>query len=123
AEPAHRRLPARGAGVARRAALPAHSRGRGAAHAPRRGRPVLVVVVAGAVLREGCRLADRLPPGHAAPGTGRAAPPGPPGGWRLDYRLATRRLARPAQRVEVGRVVDGTPLPDHSPVVVHYAWP
>lgn len=41
-------------------------------------------------------------------------------GWRLDYHLATPRLARAAVRAEVDREVDGERLSDHSPVVVDY---
>lgn len=41
-------------------------------------------------------------------------------GWRLDYHLATPRLARTAVRAEVDREFRGTRLSDHSPVVVDY---
>ncbi|MGO3290633.1 MULTISPECIES: exodeoxyribonuclease III [unclassified Brachybacterium] len=44
-------------------------------------------------------------------------------GWRLDYHLATPRLARSAVRAEVDRDHHGTRLSDHSPVVVDYDWP
>lgn len=44
-------------------------------------------------------------------------------GWRIDYHLATPRLARAAQRAEVDREFRGARLSDHSPVVVDYAWP
>ena len=43
-------------------------------------------------------------------------------GWRLDYHLATPRLARSAIRAEVDREVRGVRLSDHSPVVVDYDW-
>ncbi|ATG50636.1 exodeoxyribonuclease III [Brachybacterium vulturis] len=43
-------------------------------------------------------------------------------GWRLDYHLATPRLARTALRVAVDREHHGTRLSDHSPVVVDYDW-
>ena len=41
-------------------------------------------------------------------------------GWRIDYHLATPRLARAAQRAEVDREFRGERLSDHSPVVVDY---
>lgn len=41
-------------------------------------------------------------------------------GWRLDYHLATPRLARSAVRTEVDREFRGERLSDHSPVVVDY---
>lgn len=41
-------------------------------------------------------------------------------GWRLDYHLATPRLARSAVRATVDREVNGVRLSDHSPVVVDY---
>lgn len=41
-------------------------------------------------------------------------------GWRLDYHLATPRLARAAVRAEVDRDFRGERLSDHSPVVVDY---
>jgi len=41
-------------------------------------------------------------------------------GWRIDYHLATPRLARSAQRAEVDREHRGQRLSDHSPVVVDY---
>jgi exodeoxyribonuclease-3 len=41
-------------------------------------------------------------------------------GWRLDYHLATPRLARSAGRADVDREVAGTRLSDHAPVVVEY---
>ncbi|MGO1976427.1 exodeoxyribonuclease III [Brachybacterium tyrofermentans] len=41
-------------------------------------------------------------------------------GWRLDYHLATPRLARSAVRAEVDRDFRGVRLSDHSPVVVDY---
>ncbi|MEE1650459.1 exodeoxyribonuclease III [Brachybacterium sp. J144] len=44
-------------------------------------------------------------------------------GWRIDYHLATPRLARSAVRTIVDREVAGERLSDHSPVVVDYAWP
>ena len=44
-------------------------------------------------------------------------------GWRLDYHLATPRLARSAHRTEVDRDHHGIRLSDHSPVVVDYDWP
>lgn len=43
-------------------------------------------------------------------------------GWRLDYHLATPRLARTAVRTEVDRAFRGERLSDHSPVVVDYDW-
>lgn len=43
-------------------------------------------------------------------------------GWRLDYHLATPRLARTAVRAEVDREFRGQRLSDHSPVVVDYDW-
>ena len=43
-------------------------------------------------------------------------------GWRLDYHLATPRLARTAVRTEVDREFRGRRLSDHSPVVVDYDW-
>ena len=44
-------------------------------------------------------------------------------GWRIDYHLATPRLARAAVRAEVDREHAGERLSDHSPVVVDYALP
>lgn len=44
-------------------------------------------------------------------------------GWRLDYHLATPRLARTALRAAVDRDHRGVRLSDHSPVVVDYDWP
>src|SRR5690606_17465096 len=44
-------------------------------------------------------------------------------GWRIDYHLATPRLARRAVRAEVDREHRGERLSDHSPVVVDYDWP
>lgn len=41
-------------------------------------------------------------------------------GWRLDYHLATPRLARSAVRGEVDREFRGERLSDHSPVIVDY---
>ncbi|WP_041631043.1 exodeoxyribonuclease III [Corynebacterium terpenotabidum] len=41
-------------------------------------------------------------------------------GWRIDYHLATPRLARRAIRAEVDREHRGVRLSDHSPVVVDY---
>ncbi|SLN03813.1 Exodeoxyribonuclease III [Corynebacterium xerosis] len=41
-------------------------------------------------------------------------------GWRLDYHLATPRLARSAVRAEVDREFRGVRLSDHSPVIVDY---
>ncbi|MGY5766008.1 exodeoxyribonuclease III [Brachybacterium sp. DNPG3] len=41
-------------------------------------------------------------------------------GWRIDYHLATPRLARSAVSAEVDREHRGTRLSDHSPVVVDY---
>jgi len=41
-------------------------------------------------------------------------------GWRIDYHLATPRLARSALRAEVDREVRGVRLSDHAPVVVDY---
>ncbi|SMY12939.1 exodeoxyribonuclease III [Brevibacterium jeotgali] len=41
-------------------------------------------------------------------------------GWRIDYHLATPRLARAAVRAEVDREFRGERLSDHSPVVVDY---
>lgn len=41
-------------------------------------------------------------------------------GWRIDYHLATPRLARSAVRAAVDREHEGTRLSDHSPVVVDY---
>ncbi|MGP9682453.1 exodeoxyribonuclease III [Brachybacterium sp. AOP3-A1-3] len=43
-------------------------------------------------------------------------------GWRLDYHLATPRLARSAVRAEVDREFRGVRLSDHSPVIVDYDW-
>lgn len=43
-------------------------------------------------------------------------------GWRIDYHLATPRLARAAVRAAVDREHDGVRLSDHSPVVVDYDW-
>src|SRR5699024_36068 len=121
-QPEQRRVPARGAAVAGAAALPAHAGRRGARPAPRRGRPVLVVVVAGAVLREGRRLAHRLPPRHAPPRPGRAAcrgrsgvprrtAVGPlPGGRRLRLALSAAGPVTPA-RILLGALVRGLRLP------------
>jgi exodeoxyribonuclease-3 len=44
-------------------------------------------------------------------------------GWRIDYHLATPRLARAATAATVDRDHHGTRLSDHSPVVVDYDWP
>lgn len=44
-------------------------------------------------------------------------------GWRLDYHLATPRLARSAVHDTVDREVNGVRLSDHSPVVVDYDLP
>lgn len=41
-------------------------------------------------------------------------------GWRIDYHLATPRLARTAVRAEVDRDHHGVRLSDHAPVVVDY---
>lgn len=41
-------------------------------------------------------------------------------GWRLDYHLASPRLARSAVRAEVDRDYRGVRLSDHAPVVVDY---
>lgn len=41
-------------------------------------------------------------------------------GWRIDYHLATPRLAHSAVRAEVDRKHGGVRLSDHSPVVVDY---
>lgn len=41
-------------------------------------------------------------------------------GWRIDYHLATPRLARSARWDAVDREVEGTRLSDHAPVVVEY---
>jgi exodeoxyribonuclease III len=41
-------------------------------------------------------------------------------GWRIDYHLATPRLARTAVRAVVDRDHRGVRLSDHSPVVVDY---
>ncbi len=41
-------------------------------------------------------------------------------GWRIDYHLATPRLARSAVRAVVDREHEGMRLSDHSPVVVDY---
>ena len=41
-------------------------------------------------------------------------------GWRIDYHLATPRLARAAVRAEVDREHAGVRLSDHAPVVVDY---
>lgn len=41
-------------------------------------------------------------------------------GWRIDYHLATPRLARTAVRAVVDREHEGVRLSDHSPVVVDY---
>lgn len=41
-------------------------------------------------------------------------------GWRIDYHLATPRLARSAVRAAVDREHKGVRLSDHSPVVVDY---
>ena len=43
-------------------------------------------------------------------------------GWRIDYHLATPRLARTAIRAEVDREHHGVRLSDHAPVVVDYDW-
>ncbi|MFC0001078.1 exodeoxyribonuclease III [Brachybacterium conglomeratum] len=43
-------------------------------------------------------------------------------GWRIDYHLATPRLARAAVRAAVDREHEGMRLSDHSPVVVDYDW-
>src|SRR5690625_587701 len=43
-------------------------------------------------------------------------------GWRIDYHLATPRLARTAVRAEVDREHQGVRLSDHAPVVVDYDW-
>jgi exodeoxyribonuclease III len=43
-------------------------------------------------------------------------------GWRIDYHLATPRLARTAVSAEVDREFRGQRLSDHSPVVVDYDW-
>lgn len=43
-------------------------------------------------------------------------------GWRIDYHLATPRLARCAVRAEVDRAFHGERLSDHSPVIVDYDW-
>jgi exodeoxyribonuclease-3 len=43
-------------------------------------------------------------------------------GWRIDYHLATPRLARAAKTARVDRDHHGTRLSDHSPVVVDYDW-
>lgn len=43
-------------------------------------------------------------------------------GWRIDYHLATPRLARSAVRAAVDREHEGMRLSDHSPVVVDYDW-
>ncbi|GAA5159673.1 exodeoxyribonuclease III [Ornithinimicrobium tianjinense] len=44
-------------------------------------------------------------------------------GWRIDYHLATPRLARTATAVVVDRDHRGVRLSDHAPVVVDYHWP
>jgi len=44
-------------------------------------------------------------------------------GWRLDYHLATPRLARTARQAVVDREFRGQRLSDHSPVVVDYDLP
>ena len=41
-------------------------------------------------------------------------------GWRIDYHLATPRLARTAVRAQVDREHGGVRLSDHAPVVVDY---
>ncbi|GAA1480018.1 exodeoxyribonuclease III [Gordonia sinesedis] len=41
-------------------------------------------------------------------------------GWRIDYHLATPRLARAARTAVVDREFRGTRLSDHAPVVVDY---
>src|SRR5699024_10649477 len=89
-------MPAGGARLAGRAADPAHPRRRRAQPAPGRGRPVLVVVVAGTVLREGRGLAHRLPPGHPASRAHRRASPGRSGArWGAAVRpCAGRRRLR-----------------------------
>ncbi len=43
-------------------------------------------------------------------------------GWRIDYHLATPRLARTAESAEVDREHRGVRLSDHAPVVVDYAF-
>lgn len=43
-------------------------------------------------------------------------------GWRIDYHLATPRLARTAVRAVVDREHRGVRLSDHAPVVVDYAF-
>src|SRR5690606_753071 len=43
-------------------------------------------------------------------------------GWRIDYHLATPRLARTAVAAWVDREHRGVRLSDHSPVVVDYAF-
>src|SRR5699024_3096652 len=76
---------------------PAHPRRRRAQPAPGRGRPVLVVVVAGTVLRERRGLAHRLPPGHPASRAHRRARPGRSGSrWGAAVRpcAGRRRLRR-----------------------------
>src|SRR5699024_8195953 len=105
--------PARRAGVVGTAALPTHARRRGTPPAPRRGRPVLVVVVAGAVLRGGRRLAHRLPPRHAPPRAGRTACRGRPGVPRrtavgpLTVGRRLRRAPSPAGPVPPARILLG----------------
>ncbi|WP_109472644.1 exodeoxyribonuclease III [Ornithinimicrobium cavernae] len=44
-------------------------------------------------------------------------------GWRIDYHLATPRLARTVVAAEVDRAHHGVRLSDHAPVVVDYAFP
>ncbi|GAA1149025.1 exodeoxyribonuclease III [Ornithinicoccus hortensis] len=44
-------------------------------------------------------------------------------GWRIDYHLATPRLARSAVAAEVDRDHRGERLSDHAPVVVDYDFP
>ncbi|AXK46483.1 exodeoxyribonuclease III [Brachybacterium saurashtrense] len=44
-------------------------------------------------------------------------------GWRLDYHLATPRLARAAMTTAVDRDHEGVRLSDHAPVVVDYDLP
>lgn len=44
-------------------------------------------------------------------------------GWRIDYHLATPRLARAARRRWVDRAVDGVRLSDHGAVIVDYDHP
>src|SRR5699024_8471056 len=120
-QPGQRRIPARRAGVGGTAALPTHARRRGTPPAPRRGRPVRVVVVAGALPGGGRPLTHRLPRRHAAPGAGRTARRGRPGvprrtavgplpgGGRL--RLAVSRAGVvTATRIMLGPLVRGPRL-------------